>query len=68
MKYPISKLSGDLCLGALKPLKQCKAKRVFFSEKNTHFSNHDIFDSKSSLDLGSVSMHAHGPCASHRSD
>ena len=46
--------------GALKPLQGSKPKCVFFFRKNTHFSNHDIFDSRSSLDLGSVSTDAHG--------
>ena len=46
--------------------KDLSLNRVFFWEKYL-LPNHDIFVSRSSLDLGSVSMHAHGLCASCRS-
>ena len=52
----------------LKPLKQCKDKPVFFLDKKNKILNHDIFNSRSNLNLRLVSTDAHGLCGSCRSD
>ena len=57
----------DLYRG-FKALKQCEAKSGYFLRKYPGFSNHDIFDSRSNLNLGLVSTDAHGLCGSCRSD
>ena len=59
---------GYHLLRILKPLQGSKSKWGKMSDKIPFLPNHGIFVSRSSLDLGSVSMDAHGLYASCRSD